>query len=506
MTSRGETCYMPAARLGDLAGQDVRNLTPVLEWTEGSRPFAIRDCFDQRLRTARRLLLEDGSQLDLMSDSGGVLSQPATPAARFVAEFAEGPVRVALAGLSPLRALLTVVSGVARSGRLALVDDEGKTRARAELRELQPADGNAVILVTPQGLRGYDRAFHDLVAHIRDCGGTPFAAGNLYRMIDPASIGYVAKPTIEVGRDETAFDAANDLIEGYLPVALANEQGIIADLDTEFLHDYRIALRKIRSVLSLFKGVYDPEQTAALKARFAALMAPTGPLRDLDAYLLEQQGFHALVPEQMHVGLDRMFARLRDRREAEQAKLSAHLCSKAYRKDVKALTRLFARRRKLLPGPNASRASFDLACELIWKRYRRIHRVAAGLTAETPDEEVHELRIECKKLRYLMEFFGPVFPQNDFKMVVKALKKLQDSLGLFNDCAVQQTGLQAFADDLGDEPGQFEIAQSVGALVVVLHQKQLAERQKIVAAFARFNSEKMQRIIRKLFHEGKGSR
>lgn len=505
MTAGDETYYLSATRLGDLAGRDVQNLRPLLEWAEGSRPFAIRDCFDQSLRMSRCLLLEDGSRLELISAAGEVLRQPATPQARFVAEFAKGPVKTALAGLSPLRALLPVASGMARSGRLALVDGEGKTRARAELRELQPTDGNAVILVTPQGLRGYGRALHDLVAHVRDCGGTPFGAGNLYRMIDPANTGYVARPKIEVGREETAFDAANDLIDGHLPVARANEQGIVADLDTEFLHDYRVALRKIRSVLSLFKGVYDPEQTAGLKARFSALMVPTGPLRDLDVYLLAQQDFCDLVPDRMHAGLDRMFARLRDRRAAEHAKLAAHLRSKGYQKEIKALAKLFARRRKLLPGPNASRASFDLACELIWKRYRRIRRIAAGLTAETPDEEVHELRIECKKLRYLMEFFGPVFPRGDFQNVLKSLKELQDSLGLFNDYAVQQARLQAFADDIGDAPHKLDIAQSVGALVIVLHQKQLAEREKIVAAFTRFNSDRMQRTIRRLFHEGKGS-
>ncbi|WEF24796.1 CHAD domain-containing protein [Paracoccus sp. S3-43] len=504
MTTGDDIYYLAAARLGDLAERDVQNLKPVLEWTEGSRPFAIRDCFDQSLRMSRRLLLEDGGLLELISATGEALRQPATPQARFVAEFAEGPVKAALAGLSPLRALLPIVSGMARSGRLALIDAEGKTRARAELRELQPTDGNAVILVTPQALRGYDRAFHDLVAHIRDCGGTPLGAGNLYRMIDPASIGYVAKPKIEVGREETAFDAANDLIDGYLPVARANEQGIIADLDTEFLHDYRVALRKIRSVLSLFKGVYDPGQTAELKARFSALMAPTGPLRDLDVYLLAQQDFCDLVPERMHDGLDRVFARLRDRREEEQARLAAHLRSKGYQKDIKALSKLFSKRRKLLPGPNASRASFDLACELIWKRYRRIRRIAADMTADTPDEEVHRLRIECKKLRYLMEFFGPVFPQDDFQNVLKRLKELQDSLGLFNDYAVQQIRLQAFTEDLGDEPHKLDMAQSVGAVVIVLHQKQLAEREKIVAAFTRFNSDRMQRTIRRLFHEGKG--
>jgi len=503
--TRGETCYLPAARLADLTGREVHGLKPVLEWAEGSRPFAIRDCFDQSLRASRSLLLEDGSRLELISGSGRVLSQPATPQARFVAEFSEGPVKAALAHLSPLRALLPVASGIARSGLLALVDDEGKTRARAGLRELQAANGITVILVTPQGLRGYDGALHDLVAHIRDCGGTPLAAGNLYRMIDPAGTGYDAKPKIEVGREETAFDAANDLIDGYLPVIRANEQGIIADLDTEFLHDYRVSLRKIRSVLSLFKGVYAPEQTLELKARFSALMAPTGPLRDLDVYLLEQQGFRDLVPERMQAGLDRMFALLRDRRTAEQQRLAAHLRSKAYQKEIKALAKLFAKRRKLLPGPNASRASFDLACELIWKRYRRIRRIAAELTARTPQDEVHELRIECKKLRYLMEFFGPVFAQDDLRSILKPLKSLQDSLGLFNDYAVQQAWLEAFAEGLDDRPHQLEIAQSVGALVIVLHQKQEAERERIVAAFARFNSDKMQRIIRKLFHDGKGA-
>ena len=498
-----ETFYMPSARLADLAAGRIEDLAPVLDWAEDRRPFTIRDCFDQSLRLSQRLLLEEDDSVDLLSPEGATLSQQATPQARFVAQFAEGPVKAALADLSPLRALLPVASGTARSGTLALVDDEGKTRARAFLRELEPAEGQAVVLVTARGLRGYDRALNGLVARIHDCGGTPLAAGNLYRMMDPAAPGYSARPRLEVGRDETAFDAATDLIDSYLPVARANEAGIIADLDTEFLHDYRIALRKIRSVLSLFKGVYEPQQTVELQARFAALMAPTGLLRDIDVYLLERRGFFDLVPAMMHAGLERMFAILRDRRAGEQAGLAEHVRGKSYRKEIKALSRLFAKRRKLTPGSNAGRAAYDFACELIWKRYRKIRRIADGLTAETPDAEVHELRIECKKLRYLMEFFGPVFPQESFRDILKPLKKLQDSLGLFNDSSVQQAGLTAFVGSLGDEPGRLEIAQSVGALVVILHQQQAAERERIVEAFAHFNSDFMQRAFRELFHEGR---
>ncbi len=501
-----ETFYMPPQQIAELAGSDIEGLKPVLEWAAESRPFTIRDNFDQSLRGSQRMLLEDENRMELLSTSGVVLSQDAAPRERFVADFVDGPVKAALADLSPLRTLLPVVSGNARTGRLALVDNEGKTRARARLRMLEPAKGNTVVLVTAEGLRGYDRALRDLVSRIRDCDGTSLAFGNLYRAIDPACVVYDSAPAIEVGRDETAFDAATDLIDGYLAVARANEAGVIEDLDTEFLHDYRVALRKVRSVLSLFKSVYDPEQTVELKARFSAVMAPTGQLRDLDVQLLDQKRFFDLVPDRMHGGLEAMFSLLGGRRAEVQATLARHLRSKIYGREINALAKLFSRRRNLLPGPNASRASYDFACELIWKRYRKIGRIAAGLTRETPDAEVHALRIECKKLRYLMEFFAPVFPMESFRGILKPLKKLQDSLGLFNDLAIQQTRLLAFSDALGDEPRKFDIVQSVGALVFVLHQSRAAERERIAAAFAAFNGDKTQRTFRQLFRAGKEDR
>lgn len=505
MTHRIETYIASAAGLEILSGRGARGLAPVLGWADGAGSFVILDTFELGVRTSQRLLLDDGHRLALIPSTGETLTQPTRPGARFVAGFAAGAVRSALAGLSPLRALLPVATGTMRSGRLALVDDEGKSRVRADLRELRPTDGNAVLIVTVQGLRGYRRACRDLIALVRDAGGLPLASCNPYRMIDPARTGYTARPQIGIGRDESALEAGNDLIVAHLAVARANESGVIDDLDTEFLHDYRIALRKIRSVLSLFKGVYDPDQNALLKARFSALMAPTGRLRDLDVYLLEQDHLSDLLPPQMQVGLDRMFALLKSRRAVEQSTLATHLGNEAYQREIGALQRLFATQGDIRPGPNASRASYRLACELSWKRYRRIGRIARDLTPVTPDEDIHALRIECKKLRYLLEFFAPVFPAGDLGAILKAVRRLQDSLGVFNDCAVQQAGLRAFADDLGDVPHRMDIVQSLGALITVLHQKQAAEREKIVAAFARFNSDRTRRIIRRMLHAGKGS-
>ena len=71
------------------------------------------------------------------------------------------------------------------------------------------------------------------------------------------------------------------------------------------------------------------------------------------------------------------------------------------------LAALFADLKRLEPGPNADRGAYGYACALIWKRYRKVCKLARSITPDTPDEIVHDLRIDCKKLRYLMEFFRP---------------------------------------------------------------------------------------------------
>ncbi|MBE9639450.1 CHAD domain-containing protein [Salipiger mangrovisoli] len=487
----------------------VGGLVPALSWEEGTTAFQVRDTFDQEIRHSGRLLIETETQIEVLGAEGRSLAQPGVSAARFVAEFAKGPVTSALSDLSPLRCLLPVGAGVLRRGVLALLDDEAKTQARALLLDLCVTEGGAAIVVQLQGLRGYDKALLRLRGMVEAAGGTAFGEQPLYAGLFPGQPDYRPKPQVPIGHDTEAFDAASDIIAAYLPVARANETGVIADHDTEFLHDYRIALRKIRSVLSLFRDVYDTALTDELKTRFSALMVPTGRLRDLDVYLLERERFYGMVPDSLHPGLDRMFALFAEERAAAQKSLAEHLRSPAYRKEITALVKLFGSgrksgRRKLARGDKAALPAYDFACRLIWKRYRKICAIAEGIDAETPDHEVHELRIHCKKLRYLMEFFAPLFPEAPFKRLIKPLKKLQDNLGLFNDCSVQQDSLQQVLGRLdGATPGDLQAAQSVGALIVVLHGRQLEERARVVGSFAAFNSAATRETFRDLFHGGK---
>lgn len=495
----------------DLAGAEALSasplglLTPLRMQDDAASGFVALDDFDQSLRRSGRLLVESNGTVLLMQADGSVLSQPGTGQGASVTGLPEGAVKTALADLSPLRSLLPVGRGRLRRGTVAFIDDEGKSRARVHLLRFDKTGGDSVALVTLQALHGYPRAIADLRAQALASGGRTLDMDSLFLRLFPDQTAYDAKPAVDLRAEQTAFDAAGNIIAAYIPVARVNEAGIVADLDSEFLHDYRIALRKIRSVLSLFRGVYDSDQTADLKARFSRLMAPTGRLRDLDVYLLEEQTYVDLLPKIMQAGLKAKFAMLACERKAARARLTQHLVHESYLQEIAALAGLFESRTALLPGPNATQPARAFACALIWKRYRKICRIAQGITPDTDETEVHGLRIECKKLRYLMEFFGPLFPRDEFRSLVKPLKALQDNLGLVNDCAVQQANLQLFMHGRGKrgKAVSLDVAQSVGALTAVLYRRQIEERARTGTSLAQFTSPKTSRIFRGLFHAPK---
>lgn len=497
---RADIHRLPAAAARNLPMQAIGKLTPVPSPQVEALSFTAFDVFDQTLRKSGRLLLETSRSFELLSDDTPLISESIKGRPRFLGDFPEGPLKRALNDLSPLRCLLPVGTGVLRQTTLSFVDQSGKTHCRAHLLQIDGQDGRRETLVKLQGIKGYGKSLSRLRDHIVELSGDTASCRTLYTVFPPQAA-YDAKPDIRFADSDTALDAANRIISRCIPIMRANESGIIADHDTEFLHDYRVQLRKIRSVLSLFKGVYDDTQTGELKRRFSELAAQTGRLRDLDVYLLKKSEYHALLPESLHNGLDALLDTLRRQRVSEKNKLGRHLRSAAYEREITALGEIFSRPKALVPGEQADQPAHSYACERIWQRYRKVRRIALDIGPHTEDAEVHELRIHCKKLRYLIEFFGAAFPQAELKRLLKPLKRLQDTLGLFNDYSVQQQSLQAFLQAPGRRGGarSTEIAQSVGALTTVLHSRQLEEREKLMACLAQFNRPTVQQTFTTLF-------
>jgi CHAD domain-containing protein len=142
----------------------------------------------------------------------------------------------------------------------------------------------------------------------------------------------------------------------------------------------------------------------------------------------------------------------------------------------------------------------DTASARIIKAYRRMVKRGRGLGDDPPAEALHRLRIDAKKLRYLLEFFRSLYPEKKIDRLVKELKGFQDILGGFNDMEVQQRRLHRFGHALsssGDD--RTETLLAMGRLAAVLEERQEGYRHSFNAAFDRFAAPKSQRRYAALF-------
>src|SRR4051812_5085744 len=126
-------------------------------------------------------------------------------------------------------------------------------------------------------------------------------------------------------------------------------------------------------------------------------------------------------------------------------------------------------------------------------------RDGRAIDADSPDTALHDLRKRGKELRYLLEFFGGLFPRDVVKPMVGALKDLQDVLGRFQDRSVQTDSLRASADALAAEPGGPDALLAAGLLISALQADQRHARADFAERFAAFAAPQQRALVRATF-------
>jgi CHAD domain-containing protein len=280
-------------------------------------------------------------------------------------------------------------------------------------------------------------------------------------------------------------DAASKIILKFLcQVIRRNEKGVIADIDTEFLHDFRVAVRRTRAALAQIKRVFPAQTTARFKRDFAWLGRLTNAQRDLDVHLLCQEHYHALLSASTHVDIAPFFAYLRQERAKAHGRLIRALTTKKYADLLRRWEAFLARPpQDTASAPNAHRPIGVVAQKRVWKTWHRVVKVGEQRIEIADDKGLHALRIECKKLRYVLEFFSSLFPPETLAPSLKQLRRLQDSLGHYHDLCVQQETLRHFATRFAaGESQQHRTLQAIDCLVSSLEQ----EKQALYHTFAGF--------------------
>jgi CHAD domain-containing protein len=475
------------------------------------RGITFYDTFDWRLFNKSFVLYASGKKLFLrkLAKSEFLFSADITPLPVFIWEFPESELKQRLAPIIKMRALLKLVELHTRSTPYRILDRNEKTVAGLAYEEIRPSrNKNTPALTTYLWLRpvkGYPKYARSLSKHFQAAGLIINNKEDFFfkalEIVDKKPGSYSAKVNIQLDPDMRSDEATKVILQFLLNVMRINTANIEKDFDTEILHDFRVAIRRTRSALGQIKNVFPARTTNRFKKDFALVGKLSNELRDLDVYLLKEATYKAMLPPALHDDIDPLFNHLRKKRSKAIQHVIRGLKSKKYSKTIQDWE-VFLNKpaQDSVTALNAESPVLDLACKRIYKKYRGVVKAGSLILENTEDEMLHALRIECKKLRYLLEFFSSLYTRKKIGVLIEQLKKLQDNLGDFNDLCIQADYLLDIAQDLPTTRRQSKSTLvAVGSLIGTLDR----ERQRVKDAFAKtftdFASPANQALFQELF-------
>ncbi len=372
-----------------------------------------------------------------------------------VTDLADRRLRELLAAVVGERALLPLVSTEGEVVRFAPLDEFDKTTVRVSVvvGSASAVGGSSsrkhllepVITIAP--VRGHGRAHRELVRVVSERLGQRPAAEPLRRAAGAVGVEPGVDPadrSVSLDAGAPAADAVTALLCRHAAVLEAVVAGVRTRPDDEFLHDFRVTLRSARAIVAAADGVLGDEHRAELAASLQRFGTLTSPVRDLDVLRgrwIDDDVLRLLVP-----ALDA------ERDTAHQA-----LCEAL---DEPAFDALLAGLRAAVPagaaegGDQAPASAATWAAEVLSSELDRLHRRARRIrsagallgddgsdtgvrpVASFDETAVHDARKAAKRLRYLLDAFGPLDRGGRLGSFRRALRELQADLGEFQDAVV----------------------------------------------------------------------
>ena len=363
--------------------------------------------------------------------------------------------------LVPVAALRTWRAGV-------LVTEHGKPVAEVVLDSVAVLDGRKVkrrfreVEIELVGA-GDERVLERLGATLRESGarasaGTPkvFRALGLDIAVD-AKLPDPSAP---------ALDRVQAMMRTQLEIIRAHDPGTRLGTDPEELHQMRVAVRRLRSVLRAARPMFEEKPIEALRAELKWLGSALGVRRDFDVMREYLRGeIRAL--DVADRGVARALLRRVDRaREQSRHEVLAALDSPRY-------FTLLDHVEETIAHPPVVNADVSLA-DFGAREYRKLRKRVRALPETPTDEELHAVRVKAKRARYATELVvGEV--GHVAERLVDRLKKLQDVLGEHQDAVIAEARLRALARETTGRRSGF-----VAGLLV---ERQHARRQAARSAF-----------------------
>ena len=219
--------------------------------------------------------------------------------------------------------------------------------------------------------------------------------------------------------------------------------------DTEALHDFRVALRRLRSTVRAYREPLEDSVGGKDRRRLKRLAGATGESRDGEVMIGWVQKHAEGLSEAETAGADWLLERLRIRQE----RVLRRMHDEVVRDFARACARL-SRRLSWYPAhvslddPREAPPMRAVLADLVEQHARELRDQLALVSSVDQQDEAHRARINAKRLRYLLEPFVDELP--GARDVVKSIKRMQDVFGEMHDAHVAYGIISDAWDDAGE--------------------------------------------------------
>jgi CHAD domain-containing protein len=265
----------------------------------------------------------------------------------------------------------------------------------------------------------------------------------------PAELGLPELP-VEVGPADPAVHHVRAKLDREIRALLAYEPGTRSGADPEDLHQMRVALRRMRSVLKL-SGTLVGDGAEPVRAELGWLGQSLGEVRDYDVLIGHLREVIADFEVRDQAAGRRLVSRFVTERTAAKRRLTRALSSARYSTLLREVS--------LLTRDSSSSVVADEPHDLVTglaKPHRKLAKAVRALPADPPDDDLHALRIHGKKLRYAAELAQTSAKKKRAKRIkklIKATKDFQTVLGDHQDAVIAAERMRTVLETADGEVG-----------------------------------------------------
>lgn len=337
---------------------------------------------------------------------------------------------------------------------------------------------------------------------------------------------------LPAGLQVQLLDLAYDVLRQQVGRLLWHEPGTRLGIDPEHLHDMRVATRRLRAALRLFQEVLPARTVTHLRGELKWLGASLGRVRDLDVYLERVEGLGAALSPESRPWLEQYHRQLIEEREKRREALLRALRTLRFHALKESLVGMMEKRPRSWRNRSAmALRAVPAATVLLKPPWERFLKAGRALRLDSPDVEMHALRIRAKRLRYALEFFqgylgmeghpaGGCLPAASYKPAsaktshlsstdkanspyleevakrwITRLRKLQDILGEHQDLVVGQETIRALLQKAGGGQEGRQYAFVLGQVSALHAQRALECRRAFSQAWHELDRKRIRQPL-----------